>query len=108
MKKTLIKAIEVNDQVHPDLYDIVQSLKDRGEDIPKLIRGLLLREFLAGHLMLQKASPDDVLNAIASQRRAIAITTMELDSLERRCSAAIGLPVGDGTPQPEVKIQDSW
>lgn len=108
MKKTTIKAIEINDQAHPELYAIIQELKDRGEDIPKLIRGLLLREFLSGHLMLQKASPEDVLNAIASQRRTIAITSMELDSLERRCSAVIGLPVEDGALQPKVKIQDTW
>lgn len=105
MKKTQIKTpelkpIEINDQAHPELYGILQMLKDRDENIPRIIRGLLLREFLPSYLVRNNAPESDVLNAIASWRRAIALLQTEYDTIERRINGA-STPTPEPTPEPE-------
>lgn len=90
MKKTQIKTpkpitpIEINNEAHDELFGIVQYLKDKDENIPRIVRGLLLREYLPSYLMRNGAPESEVLDAIASQRRAIALTMLESDSIERR------------------------
>lgn len=94
MKRVLIKSIEIRDDRFPELYAIVKELQDRGEDIPKLMRGLLFREYLPEMLSLSGAPVEQTLQAIASLRRNLTVTMTDLDLAELRCRQLMGVEVG--------------
>lgn len=94
MKRVLIKSIEIRDDRFPELYAIVKELQERGEDIPKLIRGFLFREYLPEMLSVSGAPVEKTLQAIASLRRNLAVTMTDLDLAELRCKQLMGVDVG--------------
>jgi hypothetical protein len=125
MKRVLIKSIEIRDDRFPELYTIVKELQDRGEDIPKLIRGLLFREYLPEMLSLSGAPVENTLQAIASLRRNLTVTMTDLDFAEMRCKQLMGVdvgaessvkaktvkpnkPVSEDEPEGAEQIADSW
>jgi hypothetical protein len=123
MKRVLIKSIEIRDDRFPELYAIVKELQDRGEDIPKLMRGLLFREYLPEMLSLSGAPVEQTLQAIASLRRNLTVTMTDLDLAELRCRQLMGVEVGASLgkakdkpkelasydePEGAEAIADSW
>lgn len=124
MKRVLIKSIEIRDDRFPELYAIVKELQDRGEDIPKLMRGLLFREYLPEMLSLSGAPVEQTLQAIASLRRNLTVTMTDLDLAELRCRQLMGVEVGANSlgkakdkpnesasydePEGAEAIADSW
>jgi hypothetical protein len=99
-KTAMIKPIQIMSDRHPDLYNVFTNAQERGEDISKLVRSLLLRELLPGYLVASGADPVKVVGAIASLRRNMAATATELDLLELWCRRELGEAV-DEMLQPE-------
>lgn len=104
-KRTVIKAIEVSDETHPELYGILEMLKDEGEPISRIIRNLLLRDYLVPYLTRIGASDSKVLDAIASWRRTVILQNIEYETAERRLGAS-SQDTSESTSQPPNEPDD--
>lgn len=97
MKTVRIKPMEIRDDRFPEVYAVVKELQDRGEDIPQIIRALLLREFLTETMLVSDAPVEKVLQAIASARRYLIASLNNIDLAEMRCKQLMGGEAGTGS-----------
>lgn len=105
----LQSPIEVNSDSHPELYGILQMLKARDENIPRILRGLLLRDYSVEYLVNSGASREKVLSAIVSLRKAIAVLSLEAELFERELGvfyqASSPAPVDPQPDEPDDEVE---
>jgi hypothetical protein len=123
VKTVRIKPMEIRDDRFPEVYAVVKELQDRGEDIPQIIRALLLREFLTETMLVSDAPVEKVLQAIASARRYLIASLNNIDLAEMRCRQLMGgeteagsrkatdqhkEPVSQDEPIGAEMLEDGW
>lgn len=106
MKTVRIKPMEIRDDRFPEVYAVVKELQDRGEDIPQIIRALLLREFLTETMLVSDAPVEKVLQAIASARRYLIASLNNIDLAEMRCKQLMGGEAGTGSSKAIGQLKE--
>ena len=105
--KTFSIKLEVRDTRFPAAYAVIKHLQDCGEDIPKLFRDWLLREYLSEMLLMSKAEPEEIVQAISSQRRTLMATLSSLDLIEMRCRQLMGQSISIPPSEVTGSVQGS-